>query len=247
MVLSLKERVKATRLRQEEKRLRKISQRSQSRSGGGVALANDEELARSFSGTASVDKRSHLESESLGKAKVGACVFIHSTVYHSSPIQLNHKTQSQTTVTAATTTTSTRLVQSSDMDERDERAPSTPTPKKRRQRKGLTFSPLPEPRPRGPNHAYIYGYPNISRPSSTATLSPEPSRTTFDSAPSSEAPLTPAAAVEVGKKRKRLGKNKGIPIQREQVPLVPALWRTTHSIQGVTADVVFVKPPDTPS
>ena len=71
MVLSLKERVKATRLRQEEKRLRKISQRSQSRSGGGVALANDEELARSFSGTASVDKRSDLvESETLGNTKV---------------------------------------------------------------------------------------------------------------------------------------------------------------------------------
>ena len=133
------------------------------------------------------------------------------------------------------------------MDERDERAPSTPTPKKRQQRKGSTFSPLPEPRQRGPNHAYINGHPNIYRPSSTATLSPEPSRTTLDSAHSSEAPLTPAAAVEVGKKRKRLGKNKGIPIQREQVPLVPALWRTTHSIQGVTADVVFVKPPDTPS
>ena len=51
--------------------------------------------------------------------------------------------------------------------------------------------------------------------------------------------------MEVGKKRKRLGKNKGIPIQREQVPLVPALWRTTHSIQGVSAAMVFVKPPDT--
>ena len=71
MVLSLKERVKATRLRQEEKRLRKISQRSQSRSGGGGTSANDEELARGFSGTVSVDKRSYLEeSETLGKAKV---------------------------------------------------------------------------------------------------------------------------------------------------------------------------------
>ena len=88
MVLSLKDRVRATRLRQEEKRLRKLSQRSQSRSGGGGASANDdEELARGFSGTASVDKRSELdESETLGNAKVRRfSFFIHSTDHQRAP------------------------------------------------------------------------------------------------------------------------------------------------------------------
>ena len=60
-------------------------------------------------------------------------------------------------------------------------------------------SPLPEPRQSGPNHAYIYGHPNFNRP--FATLSPEPSRTTLDSAPSSEAPLTPAAAIKREKRK----------------------------------------------
>ena len=114
MVLSSSDRKRASRLRKAEKRLRKVSQRSQSRSGGGGASANDEELARGFIGTASVDKRSHLEeSESLGKAKVRRLRFytfnrVPCTIHHI------HKTQSQTTVTATTTTTTARLVQSSD-------------------------------------------------------------------------------------------------------------------------------------
>jgi hypothetical protein len=71
MVLSSKDKSRACRLRHAEKRLRKVSQRSQSRSGGGGASANDEELARGFIGTASVDKRSLLEEfETLGNTKV---------------------------------------------------------------------------------------------------------------------------------------------------------------------------------
>jgi hypothetical protein len=72
MVLSSSDRKRASRLRQAEKReaerLRKLSQRSQSRSDRGGA---DEELARSFSGTASVERRSEpVESETVGNTKV---------------------------------------------------------------------------------------------------------------------------------------------------------------------------------
>ena len=40
------------------------------------------------------------------------------------------------------------------------------------------------------------------------------------------------------------GRVKGLRFTRTQVPLQPALWRTTHSIQGVSADFAAVKPPD---
>ena len=41
------------------------------------------------------------------------------------------------------------------------------------------------------------------------------------------------------------GRVKGLRFTRTQIPLQPALWRTTHSIQGVSADFAAVKPPDT--
>ena len=39
------------------------------------------------------------------------------------------------------------------------------------------------------------------------------------------------------------GRVNGLRFSRIQVPIQPALWRSTHSIQGVSADFAAVKPP----